>query len=123
MNQAPRPSSERLLPFREKPDARHSLQSALNLGPQTSAWLVAIGLGSLDEVRTLGPIEVCRRLRVGGFPVSVTMAYALEGALTGCHWNRIPRETKEFLAIEFARMKHALAAKNKTPVEQRRRRA
>ena len=105
---------ERILPFREQPNAPRSLQSTLNLGPKSSAWLREIGLTSLEEVRALGPIEVCRRLHAGGRPVSALMAYALEGALTGCHWNAIPCETKEFLAAEFAQMKRRLAAERKS---------
>ncbi len=92
-------------PFREKLDARSALQGALNLGPKSAGWLIDAGIHSLEQVRKLGPIEVCRRLRAASHPVSVVMAYALEGALTGCHWNEIPREAKEFLRIEFARMK------------------
>jgi|GEM_PF-857403 len=105
---------ERMLPFRDQPDASHRLQSALNLGPKSSAWLREIGLTSLEEVRALGPLEVCRRLHAAGRPVSAVMAYALEGALTGCHWNAIPWETKEFLATEFAQMKRQLAARQKS---------
>lgn len=105
---------ERILPFRKKPDAPRSLPSALNLGPKSSAWLREIDLTSLEDVRALGPIEVCRRLHAGGRPVSAVMAYALEGALTGCHWNAIPWETKEFLATEFARMKRQLAVERKS---------
>jgi hypothetical protein len=37
------------------------------------------------------------------------MAYAHEGVLSGCHWNAIPWETKEFLRGEFARMTKAEA--------------
>lgn len=92
-------------PFREKPDARRSLTAELNLGPKSSAWLLGIGIKSLKQVQELGPIEVCRRLHVSGRPVSVLMAYALEGAVMGCHWNAIPWETKQFLRAEFARMK------------------
>lgn len=92
-------------PFREKPDARRSLAAELNLGPKASAWLLAIGIKSLKQVRELGPIEVCRRLRASGRPVSVLMAYALEGAVMGCHWNAIPWETKQYLRTEFARIK------------------
>jgi len=97
---------EPIRPFREKPDARHSLQASLNLGPKSAGWLIGAGIHSLDQVRKLGPIEACRRLRAAGYPVSVVMAYALEGALTGCHWNEIPGEAKEFLRIEFTRMKN-----------------
>lgn len=98
---------EPIRPFREKPDARRSLAAELNLGPKSSAWLLEAGIKSLGQVRALGPIEVCRRLRQSGRPVSVLMAYALEGAVMGCHWNAIPWETKQFLKTEFARMKAA----------------
>ena len=95
----------RLLPFREKADPGRRLQALLNLGPKSAAWLVAAGIESEEQVRALGPIEVCRRLRAGGHPVSVVMAYALEGALMGCHWNALPGETKQALRAEFAAMK------------------
>lgn len=92
-------------PFREKPDRRRSLAAELNLGPRSSDWLLESGISSLQQVRQLGPIEVCRRLRAAGRPVTVVMAYALEGAVMGCHWNALPWETKQFLKAEFARMK------------------
>ena len=100
-----RPEPVRL--FREKPDALRRLAAELNLGPKSSAWLIEIGITSLKQVRELGPIEVCRRLRQSGRPVSVLLAYALEGAVMGCHWNAIPWETRQFLKTEFARMKAA----------------
>ncbi len=108
-----------MLPFREQSDAPHGLHGALNLGPKSTAWLREIGLTTLKEVRALGPIDVCRRLHAGGRPVSAVKAYALEGALTGCHWNAIPRETKEFLAAEFAQMKRQLDAKRKSATVRR----
>lgn len=92
-------------PFREKPDRRRSLAAELNLGPKSSGWLIKSGINSLQQVRELGPIEVCRRLRAAGHPVSVVMAYALEGAVMGCHWNALPWETRQFLKAEFVRIK------------------
>jgi hypothetical protein len=94
-------------PFRERPDLRRNLAAELNLGPKSSAWLIENGINSLQQIRELGPIEVCRRLRAAGRPVSVVMAYALEGAVMGCHWNALPWETKQFLKAEFALMKKA----------------
>jgi hypothetical protein len=96
---------QRLLPFRDRPDPCAGLRSALNLGPKTSQWLVDAGVDSLEKVRQLGPVEVCRLLRVSGRPVSVLMAYALEGALSGCHWTAISWEVRESLRVEFAKMK------------------
>lgn len=105
---------ERILPFRDAGNLRRPVAGAYNLGPKSTTWLAAIGVRSLDDVRSLGPIEVCRRLRARGFPVSVLMAYALEGALGGCHWNQLPAETKAFLTAEFAHMKRRLAADKKS---------
>lgn len=79
----------------------------LNLGPKSAAWLASLGLTTREQLAALGPIETCRRLRAAGQPVSVLMAYALEGALTHTHWNQIPPETKEWLRAEFAQTKRS----------------
>jgi len=96
---------ERILPFRDAPRERVGFGAILNLGPKSSAWLIEAGIKTMDDVRRLGPIEVCRLLRARGYPVSVMMAYALEGALGGCHWNAIPWEIRDDLRLKFAKMK------------------
>lgn len=101
-----------ILPFRENLRRKKSapgseLAAQLNLGPKSAAWLEAAGIRSREAVARLGVIETCRRVRAAGHPVSVVLAYALEGALAGCHWQAIPWETKQFLRTEFARMKRA----------------
>lgn len=85
----------------------------MNLGPKTSQWLVEVQIDSPAKIRQLGPIEVCRLLRAAGRPVSILIAYALEGALCGCHWNDLPWETKAFLRGEFAKMKKAEPCKSR----------
>lgn len=89
----------------ERSRARHGLGALLNLGPQSTAWLDSIGLTTREQLAQLGPIETCRRLRAAGRPVNVLMAYAIEGALTGTHWNELSPETKQWLRAEFAAMK------------------
>lgn len=91
--------------FRERPARRRAVGALLNLGPKSSAWLADIGITTRDQLAALGPIETCRRLRAAGHPVSVLMAYALEGALTHTHWNELPPETKQWLRAEFAQMR------------------
>ena len=81
------------------------LAALLNLGPQTAAWLDAAGIHTRAQVVKLGPIGVCRQLLENGRPVNVLMAYALEGALSGTHWNALPAETKQWLRAEFAKMR------------------
>ena len=96
------------------------LGALLNLGPKSSAWLADAGITTRTQLERLGTIEVCRRVRVAGHPVSVVMAYAIEGALMGCHWNALPREFKQHLRVEFAKMKRDLTA---GPSSQKRQRA
>ncbi len=66
---------ERILPFREQLAAHESVEALLNLGPKSSQWLLEAGIDSVEKVRNLGPIEVCRQLRANGRLVSVVMAY------------------------------------------------
>ena len=39
------------------------------------------------------------------------MAYALEAGLAGCHWQAIPAETKQFLRVEFAKLRREEAVR------------
>jgi DNA transformation protein len=102
--------TERIRPFRESTVGRGEIGGLLNLGPKSSAWLEAAGLRSLEQVRQLGPVGVCRKLMERGQPVSLLLAYAIEGGLAGVHWNAIPWEAKQSLRVEFARMKAEVRA-------------
>lgn len=111
----PRPlmprSPQRIFPFR--PSANEvslPLATLLNLGPKSSAWLAEAGITTRTELERVGPIEACRRVRGAGHPASVLLAYALEGALMGCHWNDIPVDFKAHLRTEFAKMKKLTAS-------------
>lgn len=72
--------------------------AARNIGSNTAAWLEAIGIHTLDDVESLGVIEVYRQL-VERFPhkVSLNALWALQGALLDIPWNELPPECKEKL--------------------------
>jgi DNA transformation protein len=62
-----------------------------NLGPVSAAWLVAAGILSAAELRRLGAVAAYHRVathRSGD--ASLNLLYALEGALRGVRWDRIP---------------------------------
>lgn len=82
-----------------------TLAAMLNLGPKSAAWLDAAGIHTRQQLVRLGPIGACRKLLEAGRPVSVLMAYAIEGGLSGTHWNALPAETKQALRAEFAQMR------------------
>ena len=69
-----------------------------NIGPASARQLREVGIADEAALRKLGAIAAYQRLR-HAFPreVSLVMLYALEGALRGCHWNRLPPGMKEKL--------------------------
>jgi DNA transformation protein len=69
-----------------------------NIGPVSVRQLREVGIEDQAALRRLGALTVWRRLK-HAFPreISLVMLYALEGALRGCHWNRLPPGVKEKL--------------------------
>jgi TfoX/Sxy family transcriptional regulator of competence genes len=75
------------------------LSEGLNLGPKSTAWLNAIGIFTLHDLRRVGSVPAFLELRRAGFKVSLVMLYAPEGALTNTYWLTVKREHKpELLA-------------------------
>jgi DNA transformation protein and related proteins len=75
----------------------HSLTQLKNLGPKSTKWLNAIGVYTLDDLREMGAIDCCRILKAQGYPVSLNLAYAIEGALRDLHWTKLPESVKQQL--------------------------
>ncbi len=75
-----------------------------NIGPASVRQLREVGIADAAALRRLGAIAAYRRLK-HAFPreVSLTMLYALEGALRDCHWNRLPPGVKDALKAAAAK--------------------
>ena len=72
-----------------------------NLGPASSAWLVAAGIGTEAELRRIGAVEAFRRVAFHrGGDVSANLLYALEGALRDVRWDRLPAAERARLRRE-----------------------
>lgn len=74
-----------------------SLIQLKNLGPKSTQWLNAIGVYTLDDLREMGAVDCCRILKAQGYPVSLNLAYAIEGALRNLHWTKLPQSVKQQL--------------------------
>lgn len=73
-----------------------------NIGKSIAERLVSIGIKSPEMLRKLGTKEVSLKFfeKEGwssGFGLHPCFLYALEGAITGETWNKIPFEKKEEL--------------------------
>lgn len=70
-----------------------------NLGPKSARWLNAVGLYTLNDLKALGSIETYYILKERGFPVSLNLVYAIEGAILGHHWNKLSPEVRDELKV------------------------
>jgi DNA transformation protein and related proteins len=62
-----------------------------NLGTVSAGWLVAAGIRTEAELRTLGAVAAFRRVAMHrSGDVSLNLLYALEGALRDVRWDRLP---------------------------------
>lgn len=80
------------------------LESLKNLGPVSSRQLRAVGIETVAQLETAGPVRAFQ-LVADLFPseTSVTFLYAVQGALLDVHWNQLPLEEKERLRNEVRR--------------------
>jgi DNA transformation protein len=75
-----------------------------NLGATSARWLAEVGIRTESELRTIGAFAAYRRVKhMRPREVTLVMLYALEGALRGVHWNKLPQDVKERLKREAGR--------------------
>lgn len=77
-----------------------------NLGPKTESWLSEIGISSSDQLRATPVDEIYYQLKERGFPVSMNLVYAIEGALRGEHLLALPEDRKNQLKHLIENSKH-----------------
>ncbi len=77
---------------------KDDLTTLQNIGPVSARQLREVDIPDAAALRALGAVAAYRRLK-HAFPrqASLNMLYALEGALRGCPWNRLPPGVKERL--------------------------
>ena len=72
-----------------------------NIGAKSAAKLVDVGITSPAQLEELGAVEVFSRLREQ-HQVSMTMLWALQGALLDLPWYALPDDIKQALLEELA---------------------
>lgn len=70
------------------------LAGLANLGPKSVAMLAGSGIETLEQLRALGAVRAYLRVRGQHGGVSLNLLWALEGALTGRHWQVVAREDR-----------------------------
>ncbi|MEM7347555.1 MAG: TfoX/Sxy family protein [Chloroflexota bacterium] len=76
---------------------KSELSQLKNLGPKSEAWLNNVGIYTREDLDALGAIQTYQLLRTQGYKVTLTMVYAIQGALMDLHWTDLPLALKASL--------------------------
>ncbi|MBI5431317.1 MAG: TfoX/Sxy family DNA transformation protein [Planctomycetes bacterium] len=90
-------------PARKKASASTPIAKLDNLGPQSAAWLAAVGVKTRADLVRVGSVRVFELVRAAGFAASLNLLWALEATLLGVRWNRLPDDVKRELRARAGR--------------------
>jgi DNA transformation protein len=81
-----------------------SLEKMQGLGPKSAAMLMALGIHSSEQLRSLDAYEVYAQLKAQHTNVSLNFLYAILGAQEEKHWQDIQRERKMEIVLKLNEM-------------------
>jgi DNA-3-methyladenine glycosylase I len=84
------------------PKQKSTLNQLLNLGPTSTGWLNTIGVHNRRDLEKLGAVDTYVMLKANGYPASLNLVYAIDGALTGRDWKHLPAKRKTQLKAAAA---------------------
>ena len=72
------------------------------LGPKSQAMLATAGIDSIQKLTGLGSVQAYLMVKRAGCNPSLNLLWALEGALSGAHWQQVARlhRTSLLMALE-----------------------
>ena len=73
-----------------------------NLGPKSQQMLARAGIHTLADLQALGSVAAYMQTKRSGARASLNLLWALEGAISGLHWQDVARDhrTSLLLALE-----------------------
>ncbi|NDY92579.1 TfoX/Sxy family protein [Ideonella livida] len=88
-----------------------SLAQRAGLGPKSALWLAEAGISTWEQLQALGAVAAYVQVRQAGRPASLNLLWALEGALSGLHWQVVAREHRTSLLLALEDALHALSGR------------
>lgn len=84
------------------PHSAAPIASLPNLGPKSQQVMAKAGITSVEQLRKIGSVAAYVRAKRTGANVSLNLLWALEGAISGLHWQEVARDhrTSLLLALE-----------------------
>jgi DNA transformation protein len=78
-----------------------SLSDLPNLGPKSQQMLLHAGIHSLGQLRELGAVRAYVQVKRSGANSSLNLLWAMEGALSGRHWQDVAKQDRLSLLLEL----------------------
>ncbi|MFZ2161746.1 MAG: TfoX/Sxy family protein [Sideroxyarcus sp.] len=72
-----------------------------NFGPKSQQLLAQAGIKTIEQLHELGAVRAYVQVKRAGTNSSLNLLWAMEGALTGQHWQVVVRQDRLRLLLEL----------------------
>lgn len=72
-----------------------------NLGPKSRQMLAQAGIHTIEQLRELGAVRAYAQVKLCGACSSLNLLWALEGALSGRHWQEVAKHDRLSLLMQL----------------------
>jgi DNA transformation protein len=72
-----------------------------NFGPKSQQMLVQAGIKTVEQLQKLGAVRAYLQVKRRSGKASLNLLWAMEGALTGQHWQEVARHERLRLLMEL----------------------
>jgi DNA transformation protein len=77
------------------------ISTLLNFGPKSQQMLAQAGIHTIEQLRELGAVRAYVQVKRSGACSSLNLLWAMEGALSGRHWQEVARHDRLRLLLEL----------------------
>jgi DNA transformation protein len=81
-----------------------------NFGPKSQQMLAQAGIHTIEQLRALGAVRAYLQVKRSSGNASLNLLWAMEGALTGRHWQDVARNDRLSLLMQLEDMEKASRA-------------
>ena len=78
-----------------------NIASLPNFGPKSQQMLAQAGIHTVEQLRSLGAVRAYLKVKHSGANASLNLLWAMEGALTGQHWQVVAKQERLRLLLEL----------------------
>jgi DNA transformation protein len=72
-----------------------------NFGPKSQQMLAQAGIHTIEQLRELGAVHAYVQVKRSGACSSLNLLWAMEGALSGRHWQEVAKHDRLSLLLEL----------------------